>query len=92
MQLVNELVAMVVMILCALYLGHKKGFIARNREYFPAIFAFTFVCVALIAANLKPYLWENLFEVAKHWALAIAAVSLAWQALSLHGFGEEKRQ
>jgi len=90
--LVNELVALVVVILCALYLRRKKGFVAKNREYLPTITAFVFVCAALVAANLKPYLWKDLFEVAKHWALAIAGLSLAWQALSLHGFGEEKRQ
>lgn len=92
MPLVNELIALVVVILCALYLGRKKGFVARNHEYFPAIFAFVFVCVALIAANLKLYLWKDLFEVIKHWALAIVSLSLAWQALNLHGANEEKRQ
>ena len=92
MLLVNELVALIVVILCALYLGRKKGFIARNRDYLPAIAAFAFVCVALIAASLKLHLWEDLFEIVKHWALAIVGLSLAWQALSLQGFGEEKRQ
>jgi len=90
--LVNELVALVVVILCALYLGRKKGFATRNRDYLPAVFAFVFVCVALLAANLKLILWENLFEAVKHWALALVGLSLAWQALSLQGFGEEKRQ
>ncbi len=92
MPLVNEFIALVVVILCALFLGRKKGFAARNRDYLPAISAFVFVCAALIAANLKPHLWEGLFEVVKHWALAFAGLSLAWQALSLQGFGEEKRR
>lgn len=92
MLLVNELVALIVVILCALYLGRNKGFIARNRDYLPTIAAFVFVCVALIATNLKLHLWGNLFEVVKHWSLAIVGLSLAWQALSLQGFGEEKRQ
>lgn len=92
MPLVNEFIALVVVILCALFLGRKKGFAARNRDYLPAISAFVFVCVALIAANLKPHLWGDLFEVIKHWALACAGLSLAWQALSLQGFSEEKRR
>ena len=45
MPLVNELIALIVVILCALYLGRKKGFVARNREYFPTIFAFVFVYI-----------------------------------------------
>ncbi len=92
MPLVNEVVALVVVIVCALYLGRKRGFATRNREYLPMVFSFVFVCVALVAANLKPHLCEDVFEVIKHWALAFAGLALAWQALSLQGIGKEEQQ
>jgi hypothetical protein len=90
--LVNQAVALVVALACALYLGCRRGFAARNRQYLPTVYAFVFVCVALLAANLQPHLWEELYKVLKHWALAFTGLALAWQAFSLQGFGKGERR
>jgi hypothetical protein len=71
---VNEVVALVLACISALFLFFHRDLARRSQEFRPLLFAFGFVFLALVATNLEAVVLRHFFLLLEHFALAAAGM------------------
>lgn len=87
---VNEVVALVLACISALFLFFHRDLARRSQEFRPLLFAFGFVFLALVATNLEALSYYGFFQTLEHFALAAAGLCLFWQVVSFKPLSEEQ--
>lgn len=82
----NTVLALIASLAGFFYFARHKTYLANSKLLLPSVLAFLFATLSLIGAAILPDSSKSIFRVIEHWALAAAAVALAWQMLSVRVF------
>ena len=85
----NEVVALVLACISALFLFFHRDLAMRSRDFRPLLYAFGFVFFAIVFTNAESLAMYSVFQVLEHCALAAAGMCLFWQVVSYRPPSEE---